>query len=94
MRESDFTRISKEQATSIPTKEGVYQVVKDRYWLVDKDANILILRKTSIQCSLSKEISEGMLSKLLESDGHPGVAVMYLETVYLPLEVHSFTYQL
>ena len=63
MVEKDFKKVPILEATSIPDKNGFYELYKNRYWEVTEDDCILFYKGISPQCNSNKVIVEGLLKK-------------------------------
>ena len=63
-----------------PEKSGLYHIVKNSYWLLDKNGYSLSYKKYSRQCNTNKSIGDRMVL----SENRPGVTNQFFETIYLP----------
>lgn len=77
-----FTRVPQVELKREPDKEGFYRLLKDRWWALDTDDNVLFYGRIGMspQCNSNKEI----IKLMVEMEGHPAVAMIFLERVWLP----------
>lgn len=75
-----FKRIDIEKLSKPPEKGGLYNIVKNNYWLIDKNGYGLKFKNYSYQRNINKNICE----KFIGSEIHPAVEVKFFETIYLP----------
>jgi len=82
MKDSDFKRLDMNKLSQPPKKSGLYHIIKNTYWLLDKNGCGLIYKGYSRQCNTIKEIGDRMVT----SKNHPGVENKFFETIYLPAD--------
>jgi len=58
MVEKDFKKVSIEKVTTIPDKNGFYELYKNRFWTVTEDNCILFYKDRAPQCNSNKSITE------------------------------------
>lgn len=81
MRDSDFKRIDIEKLSQIPSIGGTHRLVKNCWWVVDKDGKGLKFGKASYQYNMNKNVNSGMIEK--EIEGYPGVGQVFIENAWL-----------
>jgi hypothetical protein len=80
MKPEYFKKTPIAQATTLPETGEFIHVIRDRYWAVTDDDCILAYKGYSRQCNSN----EGIVQRLISSDRHPGVKVVFLPLVFLP----------
>lgn len=59
----DFIRVPLEKITTTPTKSGCWRLIRDHWWCVDSEENVLFYKRlTSPQCNTNKNIAERLIS--------------------------------
>lgn len=86
MKESDFTKVPIEELTEVPKKCGFYELTANRWWAVTADDCLLFYRGASKQCNANK----GIVERLLSSENHPAVKVVFLEAVWTRHDCYDY----
>lgn len=87
MNGHDFTKISIEDATSIPEKDGFYKILRNRYWQTTDDDCILLYKGFSPQCNKHKSIVESIMKKQTKS---PATNIKFLDKVFLKIDPQDY----
>lgn len=75
---NQFSKIPIEKASQSPEKSGLYQLIKNHYWIATENNEILLYNKFAPQCNSNKSIVEYMLEKR-----YKGCHIEILENVYI-----------
>jgi len=81
-----FTRIPVTEVTKIPENGGFYDVIKNCWWGIDKNNNILLFQGFARQCNSNESIAK----RLIEHEDHPAIKAQLLETVFLPHKCEDY----
>jgi hypothetical protein len=64
LNKKDFTKIPIKDIIKIPDSSGIYEVMKNKYYIVTEDNCILKFRKFSIQCNQNDNIVKLLLNRV------------------------------
>ena len=64
MTDLDFKRIDIEKLSKPPEKGGLYNIVKNNYWLIDKNGYGLEFKNYSYQRNINKNVCEKLIKSM------------------------------
>ena len=88
MKKSDFTFVKIEDIQKIPEKGGFYELVKNRWWAVTENDEVLFY-KGSKQCNPDKTISEHLLKTIKD---YPADRVVFIENAFCSHDCNDYLY--
>jgi len=86
VKDEDFKRISVSTLIEIPSKGGTYRLIKNHWWMLDKEGMALRFKYFSYQCNSNKLIGERMIVDKADDSVYPGVKQIFLENVWLSVD--------
>lgn len=79
---SKYTTVPVSKVSVMPEEEGEYRLIKDHFWVLDDDDNILIYNKQSVQCNKSEQLA----LSLVANERHPGTKVLRIPAVWIKMD--------
>ena len=77
MKESDFEKVPLEKLKAVPDRDGIYQLYKNRYWVVVDDCALFY--RGSPQCNSNKSIVDQWM---FHREIFPGARTVLIENVW------------
>jgi hypothetical protein len=79
MKDKDFTRIDIKKLSKVPEKGGLYNLIKNAWWVIDKNGKALRFKRVSYQYNINQNVNKS----IIKHEDYPGVDQVFIENAWI-----------